>query len=79
VATVRGSLDPPHSGQRIFLQRFVQGRWRDVRKRTLSAEGTFTFRVHPASSGSFSYRVRKPADADHLTATSRKLVLIVVA
>jgi hypothetical protein len=79
VATVRGSLDPPHSGQRIFLQRFVQGRWRDVRKRTLSAEGTFTFRVHPASSGTFSYRVRKPADGDHFTATSRKLVLIVVA
>jgi hypothetical protein len=50
-----------------------------VRKRTLSAEGTFTFRVHPASRGFFSYRVRKPADADHLTATSRKLVLIVVA
>jgi hypothetical protein len=76
-AKVRGSLTPAHSGQRIFLQRFVHGRWRSVRSRMLSAEGTFSFRLHPASMGSFTYRVRKPADADHLTATSRKLVLTV--
>lgn len=76
-AKVRGSLDPPHAGQRIFLQRFINGRWRNVRSRILSAEGTFSFRLHLASMGSFTYRVRKPADADHLTATSRKLVLTV--
>ncbi|HZA27625.1 MAG TPA: hypothetical protein VE915_08305 [Actinomycetota bacterium] len=76
-ATVRGSLAPPHPGERIFLQRFVRGRWRNVKSRTLSGGGFFTFRVHPASPGHFSYRVRKPADADHLTATSRKLVLVV--
>lgn len=76
-AKVRGSLDPPHPGQRIYLQRLVNGRWRNVRNRALSGEGTFAFRLHPASSGLFSYRVRKPADADHLTATSRKLVLTV--
>jgi hypothetical protein len=29
--------------------------------------------------GTFSYRVKKPADADHLTATSRKLVLTVLS
>jgi Kelch motif protein len=77
-AKVRGSLQPPHPGERIFLQRFVQGRWRSVKSRALSAEGTFTFRVHPASTGSLTYRVRKPADVDHLTATSKKLVLTVV-
>jgi hypothetical protein len=78
-AKVRGTLQPPHSGERIFLQRLVQGRWRNVKSRALSAEGSFTFRVHPASMGTFSYRVRKPADADHLTATSRKLVLTVLS
>jgi hypothetical protein len=77
-ARVRGSLDPPHPGERIFLQRFVRGRWRNVKSRRLSAEGTFTFHLHPRTAGSFSYRVRKPADADHLAATSRKLVLTVL-
>ena len=79
VAKVRGSFDPPHHGQRIFLQLFTNGRWRNVRSRTLSVEGAFTFRLNPGSSGSYSYRVRKPGDADHLTATSRKLFLTVVA
>jgi hypothetical protein len=77
-AMVRGSLQPPHQGERIFLQLLRNGRWRNVRSRTLSAEGTFTFRLHPRFASSFSYRVRKPADADHLTATSRKMVLTVV-
>lgn len=76
-ATMRGSLQPPHPGERVFLQRLVRGRWRNVRSRKLSAEGTFAFSIHPASEGLFSYRVRKPADADHLTAASRKLILTV--
>lgn len=78
-ATVRGSLQPPHQGERIFLQRLERGRWRNVRSRKLSADGTFAFSLHSASEGSFSYRVRKPADADHLTCVSRKLVLTVVS
>lgn len=77
-ARIRGSLDPPHPGQRIFLQRFINGRWRNVRNRTLSDVGTFTFRLHPGTAGSFSYRVRKPGDSDHFTATSRKLILTVL-
>jgi hypothetical protein len=76
-ARIRGVLDPPHAGQWIYLQRFANGRWRNVRKRTLSADGRFSFRLHPRSVGSFSYRVRKPGDFDHLTVTSRKLVLTV--
>jgi hypothetical protein len=78
-AKVRGSLDPPHPGERIFLQRFFRGRWRNLKSRALSAEGTFTFRLHPTSTGSFSYRVRKPSDEDHLTAISKKVVLTVRA
>jgi hypothetical protein len=77
-ARIRGSLDPPHPGQRIFLQRFINGRWKNVRNRTLTDEGTFTFRLHPGSAGSYSYRVRKPGDSDHFTATSRNLVLTVL-
>jgi hypothetical protein len=76
-AKIRGSFDPPHPGERIFLQLLRNGRWRNVRSKTLSAEGTFTFRLHPRFAGTFSYRVRKPADVDHLTATSRKMVLTV--
>jgi hypothetical protein len=76
-ARIRGSLDPPHPGQWIYLQRFVGGRWRNAKKRALSAEGAFSFPLRPGA-GSFSYRVRKVGDFDHFTVTSRKLILSVI-
>jgi hypothetical protein len=76
-ATMGGDLDPPHAGQRVHLERRSHGRWRWVGTRRLSDSGDFSFSVHPTSSGRKVYRVRKPADDDHI-AVHRQVTITVV-
>jgi hypothetical protein len=76
-ATIEGDLDPPHAGQRIYLERRSDGRWRAVAVRRLSAGGGFSFSIHPTSTGRKVLRVRKPADHDHI-AVKRRVVITVV-
>lgn len=69
---VTGTLKPAHSGQYVHLQRLTSDGWRLVTKAKLSSTGSYSLATRPTSSGSYTYRVYKPADSDHLAVTSSK-------
>lgn len=74
--TVRatGTLKPAHSGRYIYLQRHTSNGWQTVVKTQLSSTGGYSLSTRPTSSGSYTYRIYKPADGDHLSAVSSNLV-----
>jgi hypothetical protein len=76
MATIAGDLDPPHAGQGVYLERRSDGRWRWVGTRRLSDTGGFSFSVRSSSTGRKVYRVRKPADADHITVTRQVAITV---
>lgn len=71
--TFSTKVAPGHAGQRVYLQRYSGKAWRNVVERTLSSTSTATFTVRPMRTGTYQYRVRKPADRDHVYALSRRL------
>jgi type VII secretion-associated serine protease mycosin len=68
--TLSGSVRPNHAGQAVYLQRLVNGSWANVTSRALSSTSGYAFTIKPSTRGTFSYRVYKPADTDHLAAAS---------
>lgn len=56
--TLSGSVAPRHAKQRVYLQRYSRGAWRNVTSKQLSATSTYSFGVWPWST--FSYHVYKP-------------------
>jgi hypothetical protein len=73
---IGGDLDPPHAGQRVYLQRRSDERWRRVGTRRLSDTGGFSFSVRPGSTGRKVYRLRKPADHDHIAVTRQVVITV---
>ncbi len=71
--TVSGTVAPNHQGQRVYLQRLAGGAWKGVATATLTSTSSYTLRAKPPARGTFSYRVVKRADTDHISATSRTL------
>jgi hypothetical protein len=71
-----GTVKPAHDGLVARIQRRRKdGKWRTVAKTTLKASKTagqsrYSKRMRVYRTG--VYRVRVPADADHLLGTSRK-------
>jgi hypothetical protein len=74
---VTGSVAPNHHGQRVYLQRQTNGTWKGVATATLTNASAYTLTATPPARGSFTYRVVKRADADHISATSRTLAVTV--
>jgi hypothetical protein len=69
--TVSGGVNPYHPGQTVYVQRYIgSGRWTNVASATLSSKSIYSVALKPGWRGTFSYRVVKPADADHLLAVS---------
>ncbi|MBY8875992.1 hypothetical protein K7640_29615 [Micromonospora sp. PLK6-60] len=68
--TLSGKVSPSHAGKYVYLQRYVNGRWTTVANRTLSSTSTYSFAVKPSARGTYTYRVHKPADTDHLAGYS---------
>jgi hypothetical protein len=68
--TLKGTVNPVYSKQKIQLQRLVSGSWRTVETKKPSSSGAYSFSVKPSSTGSRSYRVRIPATDRHLSVTS---------
>ncbi|NED97214.1 lamin tail domain-containing protein [Phytoactinopolyspora alkaliphila] len=68
--TLKGSVSPSYSTQKIQLQQLVSGSWRTVQTKKPTSSGTYSFSVKPSSTGSRSYRVRIPATSRHLSVTS---------
>ncbi|MEA2375972.1 MAG: hypothetical protein QOD53_2435 [Thermoleophilaceae bacterium] len=78
--TFKGTVTPAHDGQSVLLQRRGSGgKWKTVATRTLTDAGAvlsrYSFRRKINSSG--TYRVVKPADADHARGRSSKRRLTV--
>ncbi|GAA2490254.1 S8 family serine peptidase [Terrabacter carboxydivorans] len=62
-----GSVSPSHAGQRVYLQRYAgSGRWTTVTSTVLTSTSAYSFAIKPSARGTFTYRVYKAADADHL-------------
>ncbi|HYU85512.1 MAG TPA: Ig-like domain-containing protein, partial [Kribbellaceae bacterium] len=69
--TVSGGVNPYHVGQVVYLQHYTGGgRWANVASGKLSSKSTYVFTLKPSARGTYSYRVVKPADVDHLLAVS---------
>lgn len=70
--SVSARMRPAFDGQRVTLQRRVDGRWRDLRSKRQDADGSVTFSVKGRGSiGPQRYRARVSAVAGHLGAHSR--------
>ena len=66
-----GAVQPPHPGDTVYLQRkAATGDWKSVASAKLAANGTYRLTVLQATAGEYDFRVHKPADSDHLSATS---------
>jgi hypothetical protein len=70
-----GTVKPAHDGLVARIQRRKAGKWRTVakttlRKSTTAGQSRYSKRMRVYRTG--VYRVRVPADADHLRGTSRK-------
>ncbi len=74
---LRGTVKPAHAGQSVVRQQLVGGTWTTLATNRLSTTGTYSFSVKPVSRGTKSYRVVKPADADHTTGRSATRTLSV--
>lgn len=68
--TFSATVKPNHEGQKVALQRRENGSWKVVGRQDLSSTSAATFSVRHSAAGQFRYRIRKPADADHVAATS---------
>ena len=75
--TVTGTVAPNHRGQRVYLQRLVNGAWKGAATATLTSASAYTLRAKPTVRGSLTYRVVKRADTDHTSATSPTLTVTV--
>jgi len=68
--TLGGSVAPSHAGALVSVQRYVGGTWRTIASTRLSAASSYRYVLRPATAGTWTLRVVKPADADHLQAVS---------
>ena len=75
--TATGSVAPNHKGQRVYLQRLVNGAWKGAATATLTSASGYTLRARPPVRGRLTYRVYKAADADHVKAASGTLTVTV--
>src|SRR5215207_9065623 len=73
--TVTGAVSPNHHGQRVYLQRLVGGRWKGAASAVLTGASGYTLRAKARARGRLTYRVAKPADADHASGTSRSFTV----
>ncbi|GAA1991876.1 hypothetical protein GCM10009817_37520 [Terrabacter lapilli] len=74
--TVSGSVAPTHAGQVVYLQRYAgNGAWTTVASRTLSSTSTYAVAFRPGWRGTFTFRMYKPADVDHLASYSPNRVV----
>ena len=74
---VTGTVSPNHRGQRVYLQRLVNGSWKGAATATLSSASGYTLRAKAKARGRLTYRVAKHADADHASGTSRSFTVTV--
>ncbi|HWH43257.1 MAG TPA: glycoside hydrolase family 2 TIM barrel-domain containing protein [Thermoleophilaceae bacterium] len=75
--TLTGAATPAHPGGTVIIQRRVgEGKWRDITRTAMRGPASrFSKRIKPRETA--EYRVRMPADADHLPGTSGVVRVVV--
>ena len=68
-SVVTAYVTPPHAGASVLLQRYYDGAWHGAAERTLSGSGVASFALSTWEIGTRVYRIVKPADADHRSAS----------
>lgn len=68
--TFSGAVNPSHAGKVVYLQRYTSGGWKTYTTLTLSSTSTYRRTVTMTSTVDYSWRVVRPADADHATGVS---------
>ena len=63
VFTLSGGVGPKKAGQRIYLQRYDSGAWRNVTSTTLSSRSAYAFPVRHGSRATLRYRTVTRPDA----------------
>jgi hypothetical protein len=69
-----GTVSPDKAGKVIKLRRKVNGRWRTIREKRISANSTYSFRYTPRVGGEHRFRIVKPADTRNKF--SRKVLIL---
>jgi hypothetical protein len=70
-----GGVTPDHDGDRILLQRLVNGKWQTVQRGHLSGRSTFVFKWEPHTTRDFVWQVAMYGDADHVAGSSRNILV----
>ncbi len=73
--TASTSVAPSHAGQTVILQRYYSGAWHNALSKTLNSSSAAAFTFSKSIAGTYTYRVYKPADADHVASWSVTLTL----
>jgi hypothetical protein len=79
VVKLQGRARPGFGGERVMLQRLVNGRWATVSRVQQGGQGRFLFRIEGMDRyGPQRYRVALDARYRHLSATSKRITLTTV-
>jgi hypothetical protein len=74
---LKAVVSPSHAGQVVYVQRYSSGAWRTIATLKLSTSSAISYRYVPKVKGTYSYRVSKPADSDHVATTGPTVKLAV--
>jgi hypothetical protein len=72
-----GNVSPDHDGDRVELQRRVNGAWKTWKSERLSQRSTFAFKWVPRSGRDVVWQVAKSSDSDHTYGSSRNIQVTV--
>ena len=75
--TFFGVVSPNHSGDKVALQLKVNGAWVTQSQATLDEDSAYQARWTPQKKGTFTLRVLKAADGDHVQGVSGTVEIVV--
>ena len=76
--TVTGTVSPNHRGQRVYLQRLVNGSWKGAATATLTSASGYTLRAKAPGQGPPDLPGRQAADADHASGDQPRRLTVTV-
>ena len=68
--TISGAVSPNKAGKWVYLQRYVNGTWKNLTYKALTSSSTYTFAIKPGTAGTWKLRVHRGADTLHSAGSS---------
>ena len=69
--TLSGAVSPDEAGKKVLVQRKYGGTWHTLAKRTLSSTSHYRYTLKPATKGTWTFRVVRPASGSNLQGISK--------